>query len=318
MWSSTGRLAGAIACGLALGLWPATALARPAAGHDGGQAHGASKARSSKAGKKGPQSIGSPNNGHLAGAIRLRGAKTLHQREGAHSWGLPQLVHLLHHSATVVARKHRGSQMLVGDLSGRTGGHLDRHGSHQTGRDADVGFYVMNSKGKPMAAKRFIPFDDAGNARDAPGVRFDEARNWTMVEAMLKDDKATVRYLFIANALRAKLLAHAAKKHAPKEIVERAATAMMSPRDADLHDDHVHVRIACPDSMRDVCIEEATGREAPAKVADAEEKGEPQAPAAVDPPKPEAPKAPAQPAMPTVVPAAAQSSAPAGGAGDGR
>ena len=143
-------------------------------------------------------------------------------REGAHSWGLPQLVHMLQRSATAVARKHRGSQMLVGDLSGRTGGHLDRHASHQTGRDADVGFYVMNSKGKPMSVRRFIAFDDAGNARDAPGVRFDEARNWAMVESMLKDDKATVRYLFITNALRGKLLAYAAEEARPQAISSSA------------------------------------------------------------------------------------------------
>ncbi len=279
MWSSTARLARAIACGLAIGLLPAAAVAAPAAGHHGnGQDEGhlrspgkvAARVKSSKGGKKGAQSIGAPNNGHLAGATRLRGSKTLRQREGAHSWGMPQLVHMLQHAATVVARRHRGSQMLVGDLSGRTGGHLDRHNSHQTGRDADVGFYVMNSKGKPMAVKRFIPFDEAGNARDAPGVRFDEARNWTMIEAMLKDDKATVRYMFITNALRAKLLAHAAKKHAPKELLERAAATMMSPPDADLHDDHFHVRISCPEPTRDSCIEEATAREAPAKIADEE------------------------------------------------
>ncbi len=251
----------AIACGVSVGLLSAGAIAAPA-----GHGAVAARAKASRGGKKGAQSIGAPNNGHLTGAVRLRGSRSLHQREGAHSWGLPQLVHLLHRAASTVGRKHRGSQMLVGDLSGRTGGHLDHHSSHQTGRDADVGFYVMNSKGKPIAAKRFIPFDDAGNARDAPGVRFDEARNWTMIEAMLKDDKATVHYMFITNALRGKLLAYAAKKHAPKEIIDRAAAVMMSPADADLHDDHVHVRISCPESMRDACIEESTAREVPSKV----------------------------------------------------
>jgi penicillin-insensitive murein endopeptidase len=146
----------------------------------------------------------------------------------------------------------------------------------------------MSSKGKPMAVKRFIPFDDAGNARDAPGVRFDEARNWTMVEAMLKDDKASVRYLFITNALRGKLLAYAAKKHAPKDLVERAAAAMMSPSDADLHDDHVHVRIACPEPTRDTCVEEATVHEAVAKAADEEKPADAPADAAPPPPPAEA------------------------------
>jgi penicillin-insensitive murein DD-endopeptidase len=279
MWSSTDRIARAITFGVGLAitiaLAPGAAIAGP----------GKHAGKSAAAAKKGAQSIGAPNNGHLAGAIRLRGGKTLHQREGAHSWGLPQLVHLIHHASTEVARKHRGSQMLVGDLSGRTGGHLDRHASHQTGRDADVGFYVMNSRGKPMSVKRFIAFDDAGNARDVPGARFDDARNWTLIEALLKDEKATVRYLFITNALRGRILAQAAKKHAPKALIERAAAAMMSPNDADLHDDHVHVRISCPETMRDVCVEESVAREShPAEpaaepAADADKPGTAAAPA---------------------------------------
>src|SRR5262249_46492811 len=74
--------------------------------------------------------------------------------------------------------------------------------------------------------------------------------------------KADVRYLFINTGLRARLLAYAARKHVPKDVISRAAAAMMSPKDVDLHDDHLHVRIACPESMREVCIEEAAPRDA--------------------------------------------------------
>jgi penicillin-insensitive murein endopeptidase len=206
--------------------------------------------------------------------VRLRGSKVLRQREGSHSWALPQMVTLIGHSAAAVSRKFPRSQMLVGDLSGRTGGHLDHHGSHQTGRDADVGFYVMNSKGKPMAVKRFIAFDDAGNARDVPGAHFDEARNWAMIESMLRSEKASVRYLFITNGLKARLLAYANKKHVSHEIIEKASMAMMSPPEAEPHDDHVHVRIACPESMRDVCVEESVAREERDAKAEQPEKAE--------------------------------------------
>jgi penicillin-insensitive murein endopeptidase len=210
-----------------------------------------------KGSARGAQSIGAPNAGHLAGGMLLKGSRTLKQKEGAHSWGLPELVRLLQRASAKVAKKHKSSVMLVGDLSGRTGGFLERHGSHQSGRDADVGLYVMNSKGKPVNVRHFVAFDSSGKGRELPWANFDEARNWDLVEALLQDDKANVRYLFIANPLRAKLLAQAAKKHASKELVARAAAAMMSPPEADVHDDHVHVRIGCPEAMRDVCIEEA-------------------------------------------------------------
>lgn len=268
MWSSTkSRIAGALAVAVALVTAPGLALAAP------GKAKPKAAAivkKGAKGASKKARSVGAPNHGRLEGAALLKQSKTLKQREGSHSWALPQMVSLLHHAASSVARKHRNSVMLVGDLSGKTGGHIDRHGSHQTGRDADVAFYVANSKGKPIPIKRFIAFDDAGNARDVPGAHFDEARNWAMVEALLKDKGASVRYLFVTNGLKARLLEHARKKHAPKELVERAAAAMMSPPDADRHDDHFHVRIACPDSMRDVCIEESGARsEPPAAKADA-------------------------------------------------
>lgn len=254
MWTLPGRplFVGAFFAGLA-------AVALPASASPGAQPSIVVHARPSK---KGPQSIGAPNSGRLVGAARLKGSRYLKQREGNHSWGLPELVRLLQRAATAVARKHPRSVMLVGNLSGRTGGHLDGHGSHQSGRDADVGFYAMNSKGKPLPTKRFIAFDGAGNAKDVPGAHFDDARNWTLVEALLKDEKAGVRYLFVTNELRARLLAQAKKKHAPKELVERAAAAMMSPPDADLHDDHFHVRITCPEAMRGACIEEAVARAA--------------------------------------------------------
>jgi penicillin-insensitive murein endopeptidase len=269
MWSSPGRIARVFACALALVTVPALALAAP----PNKPKVAAKKTKGSSKTKKGARSIGAPNHGRLEGAVLLKQSKNLKQREGAHSWALPQMVHLLHKAASSVSRKHRGSVMFVGDLSGKTGGHLDRHGSHQTGRDADVGFYIVNSKGKPIPAKRFIAFDDAGNARDVPGARFDEARNWALVEALLKDHDANVRYLFVTNGLKARLLAYAAKKKVNKELMERAAAAMMSPPDADLHDDHFHVRIACPESMRDVCIEESTAKE-PKQEAPAEPKGD--------------------------------------------
>jgi penicillin-insensitive murein endopeptidase len=256
MWTRSNPLSAlAASLGVALALVAAPGSARATPGASKVMVH-------AKPSKKGPQSIGAPNSGHLVGAARLKGSRYLKQREGNHSWGLPELVRLLTRASAAVARKHPRSVMLVGDLSGRTGGHLDGHGSHQTGRDADVGFYVMNSKGKPLPTKRFIAFDGAGNARDVPGARFDDARNWTLVEALLKDEKAGVRYLFITNELRARLLAQAKKKHAPKELVDRAAAAMMSPPEADQHDDHFHVRITCPEPMRGACVEEAVARTA--------------------------------------------------------
>src|SRR5689334_7854526 len=118
MSSRTSRAACALACIFAFASTPA-AMAAPRA--SASLAHGKWYTRSEKTGAR---SGGAPNHGHLVGAVRLRGSRTLHQREGSHSWALPQLVRVLHRAASEVARKHRGSQMLVGDLSGKTGGRI--------------------------------------------------------------------------------------------------------------------------------------------------------------------------------------------------
>ncbi|WP_437966882.1 penicillin-insensitive murein endopeptidase [Sorangium sp. So ce260] len=209
-----------------------------------------------------PLAKGAPNQGRLTGAVRLRSSRHLKTRDGARTWGLPVLVKALRRAAFQVAKKHGDSALLVGDLSARTGGPLDGHNSHQTGRDADVGFYVVNSKGRTLRTDRFVAFDDKGNAIGLPGARFDDMRNWALVEALLQDRQAGIKYLFVTDALRARLLAYAAKKRVPAELRTRAAAAMMSPRDADLHNDHFHIRVMCPPSMRAACVEESLARPA--------------------------------------------------------
>jgi penicillin-insensitive murein DD-endopeptidase len=216
---------------------------------------------------RGPASIGAPNRGQLRNGARLRPTKHMRIREGARTWGMPSLIRLLRRTATEVAKKHRGSTLLVGDLSAKRGGPIEGHTSHQSGRDVDIAFFVANSKGKPVPVKRFIPFDANGNGTDRTWARFDDARNWTLVEALLSDEEVTVRYIFVGQGLRARLLAYAAKKRVPKDLVARATAVLVSSKDSSEHDDHFHIRIACPPSTP-LCAEESAARDgAPAAAA---------------------------------------------------
>jgi penicillin-insensitive murein endopeptidase len=224
---------------------------------------------------KGVASIGAPNKGRLQGAVKLKSSRSLKVREHAQAWALPTMAKLLQRAAGKVAKHHARSVMLVGDLSQKSGGALTGHNSHQSGRDADVGFYISNSKGQPAAMKRFVAFDGTGKSAQVAWAQFDDARNWTLVEALLTDKDAVVRYIFVSNPLRARVLAYAKKEKVAKDLLARAETVLMSPRDADVHDDHFHVRIACPDTMKGFCIEESGARygsapsAAPAPKADA-------------------------------------------------
>jgi penicillin-insensitive murein endopeptidase len=218
-----------------------------------------------------PQSLGAPNNGKLVGAARLKKSRSVEPRPGAHSWGLPILVDLLKKVAADVASKHRGSVLLVGDMSAAGGGPLTGHKSHQSGRDADIGFFVANSKGKPIPTHRFMAFDGEGKARGGPAwARFDDARNWTLVESLFKEEHREgvgVRFLFVSSDLKARLIAYATKHGAKKDLIERAAAAMLSPEHVDVHDDHFHVRLRCPQGMS-ACVEESLPRSAAAPAAE--------------------------------------------------
>lgn len=201
-------------------------------------------------------SMGAPNKGQLQGGLLLKESDALRFLPNHHRrWGLPQLVHMIERSASHVRKRFAGSVLAVGDLSQNGGGDVSGHHSHESGRDADIGFFILNSAGKSYSASRLIPFDENGKGPEK--LRFDVARNWTLVESWLKDPQARVSHIFVAAHLRDLLLAHAREKKVPVALRNRAALALMQPRGALPHDDHFHVRIACPKEQQSTCIEYA-------------------------------------------------------------
>jgi penicillin-insensitive murein endopeptidase len=158
-------------------------------------------------------------------------------------------------AARAVAKRYPGTVLYVGDISRRRGGEIAGHRSHESGRDADLGFYVFNAGGKQVQAQAFIPFDGSLRSASAPGARFDLARNWLLIERLMADPEARVTHIFVAAPLRQRLLEFARSQGVPGRVITRAAMVMMQPTRAMAHDNHFHVRIACPASMRGKCVE---------------------------------------------------------------
>ena len=165
---------------------------------------------------------------------------------GDSRWGLESLVNMIEHAAKAIRRQYPESQLSVGHLSRPGGGEIDRHASHESGRDADIGFYVRNQQGKTIYADHFVPFKGDGTAPSWPGAQFDDAKNWALVNSIVNDGNARVTHIFVASPIRARLLQYAEKIGAPAAARTRAAELMAQPRGALPHDDHFHVRIACP------------------------------------------------------------------------
>jgi penicillin-insensitive murein endopeptidase len=208
-------------------------------------------------------SVGSPTEGHLVGGAHLTETPYLRivpaYAGGDARWGIEPLVSMIDHAARTVRKQFPDAVLSVGHLSRPGGGEIDRHASHESGRDADIGYYVKNHVGKPIYADHFVPFKGDGTAKSWPGAEFDDARNWSLVATIASDAHAHVTHIFVAFPIRARLLQYAEKIGAPPAVRTRAAELMAQPKGALPHDDHFHVRIGCPSGM-DKCIEQPLAR----------------------------------------------------------
>jgi hypothetical protein len=137
-------------------------------------------------------SVGHPNAGYQVRAKKLKKGPGLEilPKSRDRVYGHPSLVLMLQRSAKQIARSFPGSTLTVGDLSFAGGGPLVGHASHQSGRDADVLFYVRDAKGRIAKTPGFISFGGDGKARDGSGLVFDDERNWQLVQAWARDHRA--------------------------------------------------------------------------------------------------------------------------------
>lgn len=208
-------------------------------------------------------SVGDTHDGHIAGG----GAELPRRGPGFHfatnrenpeaRYGTPALIGALTRAAAAVAEAHPGSDLAIHDVSLRGGGPIQGHGSHRSGRDADVAYYARNPDGAAMNPTRSIWFARSGRER---GVRreeaavFDAARTSVFLLALLRDEAIEVRYVFMAPHLSRRV------REAAGDAEEAAALGrvLRRPRGrrVDPHADHLHVRIACPaDDVAFGCLE---------------------------------------------------------------
>jgi penicillin-insensitive murein DD-endopeptidase len=200
-------------------------------------------------------SVGAPGAGWQLRAKKLNPSPSLIIKDGSEEnvFALPALILMLGRTAKQMVQNVQSEPLLVGDLSAEHGGPLYGHHSHQSGRDADVGFFALDAEGKPLRMSRFVAYSGDGKARDQSGARFDDYRNWLMVLTWLKDERADIQYVFVSTPLRKRLLDFASARPEYAPYVEEVSQFLLQPPNADPHDDHFHVRIACPKSNEGLC-----------------------------------------------------------------
>ncbi len=194
------------------------------------------------------QSNGTPTNGKLAYGEHIGEGAGYRLRFPKNAFGIPRVLRVLRTCASEVQRANPGTaQILIGDISRPTGGKFPPHQSHQTGRDADVGYYM------------------AGNVQNKTMYRVgpshvDMDKSWALLKCYLTRDSVVRVYMdkSIQRAMRRHLLR---KGLASETLTDRLFEEKSSKpaealiRHAPHHDTHIHVRFAC-DPGDTTCREE--------------------------------------------------------------
>jgi LysM repeat protein len=191
------------------------------------------------------QSIGRPQRGSLADGVQLPRSAQYYRRRPEWAFGAQHVVDHVLRAIGEVNRAHPSVHRLaIGDISSPTGGVLPGHGSHQSGRDIDLGLYFTT-----------VPAGYPDEFVRAKAGRLDAAANWTLVHALYQASKTAggperifldydvqgqlykaARKAGLSRAVLGKIFQYPDGRWAQERLVQH------EPK----HDDHLHVRFACP------------------------------------------------------------------------
>lgn len=186
------------------------------------------------------ESIGGPSSGSLQGAVPMvEGPGRVLKMIPWKSWGTAHTVALLDQVLRKWAQRKGAQPVLVGNMAARTGGKLEPHSTHQSGRDVDIGYVQKLPEGEEL------------NWREMNAQNLDAAETWELLK--LFRSTGQVEVIFIDTALQKLLYEHAVKHGTvPKDELARWMEYPRSPpqRRALIqhvagHVDHIHVRFAC-------------------------------------------------------------------------
>jgi hypothetical protein len=154
----------------------------------------------------------------------------------ARLWGTWQLLHTVMGGIAEVLVRHPGSApVVIGDLSGRGGGPLDPHKSHQNGLDADVGYFLKDNR--PVSY--FVVMNRAN---------LDLPKTLTLIEGLLNTGR--VEFILVDRALQNLLYEEASRRGWSEDLLERVfevhcRAGFRKPylQHAPGHHTHLHLRV---------------------------------------------------------------------------
>lgn len=210
-------------------------------------------------------SIGSASYGVLLDPVLLPKSGPGYKRFrpfGTQNYGSFALVSMLQDAAAASLTTPDAPPLVIGDLAAKTGGEIEGHKSHRTGRDVDLLFFYTTPAGVPVEAPDFIKVQTDGIAyarqskASSPYYVLDIPRNWTLVKSLLRNKYAPIQWLFVARQVESLLIEYARARDEDPMLVWQAENIMHEPADSMPHDDHFHMRVACTnEELTQGCIQ---------------------------------------------------------------
>jgi Penicillin-insensitive murein endopeptidase/LysM domain len=180
----------------------------------------------------GPLSIGSPDAGLLFNPQPMPEGRLWSIRNPVETFGTTETIGFIVKAIETVDTEFPGSpRVIIGDISRRDGGRLDRHASHQVGRDADIGFYYRTG--------------EADDFRRPRRNELDTSRTWALVRAFITE--TDVERIFLDRSIQRLLYSRALEIGEDRDWLDGVFGRRTGGRDAIIqhvrrHYDHMHVR----------------------------------------------------------------------------
>jgi len=188
------------------------------------------------------ESVGYPGVGSIHGAVPMpEGPGRKLTATPWKAWATASTVAALDRALRAWAeRMPDADPILVGNLSSPTGGKLEPHASHQSGRDVDLGYPQKRRKEEELGWRKITKDNVAPE------------ETWTLLKILV--ETGAVEVVIMDRSIQ-KMLYDYAMKHGtvskrdlrswleyPRDAGSGGALVVHAPR----HDDHLHVRFACP------------------------------------------------------------------------
>jgi penicillin-insensitive murein endopeptidase len=183
-------------------------------------------------GALGSLSLGTPDAGALLGSVQMTEGRLWTIRNPAEAWGTEETLGFIKAAVeTVEARRPGSPPLLIGDISAPQGGPLNRHKSHQAGRDVDLGWYFLDGESSELRA--------------GTDSNLDLARNWALLRALATE--TDVERVFVDRSVQRRLHQYALESGEDPTWLEEIFQCARGRRSALVqhvrrHKTHLHVR----------------------------------------------------------------------------